>query len=310
MKLYLKKVILCVFFLSPLFLFSQELISCSTGKINRFFNFKTNITSPHTVDVWLPEDYSSQKKYAVVYMQDGQMLFDSTTTWNKQEWKVDETVSKLIAENKIIDCIVVGIHNREEYRYADYFPEDILQKLSEEQQNEILNKQLKNSPSANTYLRFIAEELKPFIDTKYSTYTNKEHTLIMGSSMGGIISLYAMCKYPDVFGKAGCISTHWPVLSAKVFNLSKTMNIAEEFRKYISEKIDVSNHSVFYFDHGDKTLDSLYAPYQQKVDGLFKQKGFTKINFVSNKFPGDDHSEKSWSKRLYIPFEFLLRKEK
>ncbi|MFN5793729.1 MAG: alpha/beta hydrolase [Bacteroidota bacterium] len=310
MKLYLKKVILCVFFLSPLFLFSQELISCSTGKINRFFNFKTNITSPHTVDVWLPEDYSSQKKYAVVYMQDGQMLFDSTTTWNKQELKVDETVSKLIAENKIIDCIVVGIHNREEYRYADYFPEDILQKLSEEQQNEILNKQLKNSPSANTYLRFIAEELKPFIDTKYSTYTNKEHTLIMGSSMGGIISLYAMCKYPDVFGKAGCISTHWPVLSAKVFNLSKTMNIAEEFRKYISEKIDVSNHSVFYFDHGDKTLDSLYAPYQQKVDSLFKQKGFTKINFVSKKFPGDDHSEKSWSKRLYIPFEFLLRKEK
>jgi predicted alpha/beta superfamily hydrolase len=204
----------------------------------------------------------------------------------------------------------VGIHNREEYRYADYFPEDILQKLSEEQQNEILNKQLKNSPSANTYLRFIAEELKPFIDTKYSTYTNKEHTLIMGSSMGGIISLYAMCKYPDVFGKAGCISTHWPVLSAKVFNLSKTMNIAEEFRKYISEKIDVSNHSVFYFDHGDKTLDSLYAPYQQKVDSLFKQKGFTKINFVSKKFPGDDHSEKSWSKRLYIPFEFLLRKEK
>jgi predicted alpha/beta superfamily hydrolase len=94
-----------VFFLSPLFLFSQELISCSTGKINRFFNFKSNITSPHTVDVWLPEDYSSQKKYAVVYMQDGQMLFDSTTTWNKQELKVDETVSKLIAENKIIDCM-------------------------------------------------------------------------------------------------------------------------------------------------------------------------------------------------------------
>jgi predicted alpha/beta superfamily hydrolase len=55
--------------------------------------------------VWLPEDYSSQKKYAVVYMQDGQMLFDSTTTWNKQELKVDETVSKLIAENKIIDCM-------------------------------------------------------------------------------------------------------------------------------------------------------------------------------------------------------------
>lgn len=310
MKLYFKEVILCVFFLLPHFLFSQQVMSGNTGKIERILDFKSRFTAPHTIDVWLPEDYSSQKKYAVVYMQDGQMLFDSTTTWNQQEWKADETISKLKTENKIIDCIVVGIYNREEYRYADYFPQDILQKLSEEQQNEILNRQLKNSPSANTYLRFIVEELKPFIDTKYSTYTNKEHTVIIGSSMGGIISLYAVCKYPDVFGKAGCISAHWPVLSAKVFNLGKTMNVAEEFRKYLSEKIDVSNHSVFYFDHGDKTLDSLYAPYQQKVDSLFKQKGFTEINFVSRKFPGDDHSEKSWSKRLYIPIEFLLRKEK
>jgi enterochelin esterase-like enzyme len=308
----LKTISLIILFLALIWVksYAQNLMLPNGSKIERFINFKSNITSPHTVDVWLPEDYSSQKKYAVVYMQDGQMLFDSSNTWNKQEWKVDETLSKLLTENKIIDCIVVGIHNREEYRYADYFPEDILQKLSDEQQNEILNKQLKNSSSANNYLRFIVEELKPFIDTKYSTYTNKEHTLIMGSSMGGIISLYGVCKYPDVFGKAGCISTHWPVLSAKVFNLSNTLNVAEEFSKYLSEKIDVSNHSIFYFDHGDETLDSLYEPYQQKVDSLFTQKGFTEINFVSKKFPGEDHSEKSWSKRLYIPFEFLLRKEK
>jgi predicted alpha/beta superfamily hydrolase len=310
MNLYLKKISLFVFFVSPLFLFSQQIFLPNGSKIERFINFKSNITSPRTVDVWLPEDYSSQKKYAVVYMQDGQMLFDSSNTWNKQEWKVDETLSKLKTENKIIDCIVVGIYNRDEYRYADYFPEDILQKLSDEQRNEILGKQLKNSPSANNYLRFIVEELKPFIDSKYSTYTNKEHTVIMGSSMGGIISLYAVCKYPEVFGKAACISAHWPVLSAKVFNLSNTINVVEEFRKYISEKIDVSKHSVFYFDRGDKTLDSLYEPYQQKVDSMFKQKGFTEINFVSKKFPGEDHSEKSWSKRLYIPYEFLLMKEK
>jgi enterochelin esterase-like enzyme len=310
MNLYLKKISLFVFFVSPLFLFSQQIFLPNGSKIERFINFKSNITSPHTVDVWFPEDYSSQKKYAVVYMQDGQMLFDSSNTWNKQEWKVDETLSKLKTENKIIDCIVVGIYNREEYRYADYFPEDILQKLSDEQRNEIFNKQLKNSPSANNYLRFIVEELKPFIDNQYSTLSSKENTFIMGSSMGAVLSLYAVCKYPEVFGKAGCISTHWPVLSAKVFNLSKTINVAEEFRKYLSEKIDVSNNSIFYFDHGDKTLDSLYESYQQKVDSLFKQKGFTEINFVSKKFLGEDHSEKSWSKRLYIPFGFLLRKEK
>jgi predicted alpha/beta superfamily hydrolase len=310
MNLYLKKISLFVFFVSPLFLFSQQIFLPNGSKIERFINFKSNITSPRTVDVWLPEDYSSQKKYAVVYMQDGQMLFDSSNTWNKQEWKVDETLSKLKTENKIIDCIVVGIYNRDEYRYADYFPEDILQKLSDEQRNEILGKQLKNSPSANNYLRFIVEELKPFIDTKYSTYTNKEHTVIMGSSMGGIISLYAVCKYPDVFGKAGCISSHWPVLSASLYDFRENKNVAESFKNFVQQKINVSNKSVFYFDHGTETLDSNYLPYQQQIDKLFVEKGFKEKNFVSKKFPGEDHSEKSWSKRLYIPFGFLLRKEK
>jgi predicted alpha/beta superfamily hydrolase len=310
MKLYLKKISLFVFFLSPHFLFSQQLILENTGKIERILDFKSKFSAPHTIDVWLPEDYSSQKKYAVVYMQDGQMLFDSSNTWNKQEWKVDETLSKLLTENKIIDCIVVGIHNREEYRYADYFPEDVLSMLNEKQKEEIVSRQLKNAPSANGYLKFIVEELKPFIDTKYSTYTNKEHTVIMGSSMGGIISLYAVCKYPDVFGKAGCISSHWPVLSASLYDFRENKNVAESFKNFVQQKINVSNKSVFYFDHGTETLDSNYLPYQQQIDKLFVEKGFKEKNFVSKKFLGDDHSEKSWSKRLYIPFEFLLRKEK
>jgi len=93
------------------------------GRIVRHENFPSAHVTPRNVDVWLPAQYDPQKKYAVLYMQDGQMLFDSTLTWNKQEWGVDETLSQLMSENKIKDCIVVGIWNGGRSRHAEYFPQ-------------------------------------------------------------------------------------------------------------------------------------------------------------------------------------------
>jgi len=83
----------------------------SGGKIVRIESFKSDFIPSRNVDVWLPEGYSVSKKYAVVYMHDGQMLFDSTLTWNKKEWKVDEVLSQLIKDKKTEDCIVVAIWN-------------------------------------------------------------------------------------------------------------------------------------------------------------------------------------------------------
>ena len=112
-------------FLSSLFpnlIFAQKVNVCS-GKIKRHANFSSEHVQKRNVDVWLPEGYSKKNKYAVIYMHDGQMLFDSTDTWNKQEWKVDETISKLMGENKIQDVIIVGIWNIRQLRHAEYFPQ-------------------------------------------------------------------------------------------------------------------------------------------------------------------------------------------
>ena len=87
------------------------------GKIYRIENFPTKFITPRKVDVWLPVNYSTTKKYSVLYMHDGQMLFDANSTWNKQEWMVDEVVSRLIAENKIEDLIVVAIWNISNLRH-------------------------------------------------------------------------------------------------------------------------------------------------------------------------------------------------
>lgn len=85
----------------------KKMPEVSSGKLIRIENFQSKFVNPRNIDVWLPEGYDSGSKHAVIYMHDGQMLFDSTTTWNKQEWHVDEVITKMNSENKIKDCIVV-----------------------------------------------------------------------------------------------------------------------------------------------------------------------------------------------------------
>ena len=92
---------------------SSNGLEASPGRVDRFTLAPSGLAAQRNIDVWLPEGYDTTRKYAVIYMNDGQMLFDSTTTWNKQEWGADEVAAKLIAENKIRPCIIVGVWNRE-----------------------------------------------------------------------------------------------------------------------------------------------------------------------------------------------------
>jgi predicted alpha/beta superfamily hydrolase len=280
--------------------------SVSSGRLERLADFPSGNIAPRNVDVWLPENYDPSKKYAVVYMNDGQMLFDSTTTWNRQEWCVDEVAGRLMAEDSIRPCIIVGIWNRDKYRYAEYFPEKALSGLSKWRRSRLVRKTMTGSALADAYLRFIVSELKPFIDSTYSTYGDRENTSIMGSSMGGLISLYAACEYPGVFGGAGCLSTHLPMKGVN-FLTRNDNRIARAFRKYLKSNLpDPGTHRI-YFDYGTKTLDRWYEPYQKKVDALMAAAGYEEgRQWITMKFDGDDHSERSWSARLDIPLTFLL----
>lgn len=282
----------------------------SSGTVKRLENFPSKYMTTRNIDIWLPEGYSAAKKYAVLYMNDGQMLFDSTTTWNKQSWDVDDVLSKLLQEKKIRNVIVVGIWNGGATRHADYFPQKPFESLTPEQK-EFVNRQLQASgitktafqPRSDNYLKFLVTELKPFIDKTYSVYTDRSNTFIAGSSMGGLISMYAICEYPDVFGGAACMSTHWP----GIFTLEGNP-VPDAFTGYMSRHLpDPEDHKI-YFDYGDQTLDALYPPLQKKVDEVMKARGYSAQNWETRFFPGMDHSEKSWNKRLAVPMEFLLKK--
>lgn len=282
---------------------NAQLPNVASGKIERYADFKSAVIEARNVDVWLPADYSASKKYAVLYMHDGQMLFDSATTWNKQEWHVDETVSKLIAEGKIMDCIVVGIWNNGIYRHADYFPQKPLADLPSAARDTLIKNELQGKPRSDAYLQFIVSELKPFIDKTYATYTDKAHTFIAGSSMGGLISMYAICEYPEIFGGAACISTHWPgsILAEKDI-------IPDAFLNYLQQHLPSPTDHKIYFDYGTATLDQLYEPYQLKADAIMQAKNYTSTNWQTKKFEGENHSEEAWSKRLFIPVTFLMSK--
>lgn len=305
------KNIVCISFLVvSQVLLSQNLPKVASGTIERIDNFQSKYVTSRNIDVWLPENYSTSQKYAVLYMQDGQMLFDAETTWNKQAWEVDDSISKLLNENKIQNVIVVGIWNGGITRHIDYFPQKPFESLPKKQQDSIYNANRSNGQSvfndgkinSDHYLKFLVEELKPIIDKKYSVYTDQKHTFIAGSSMGGLISMYAICEYPKVFGGAACLSTHWP----GIFTLENNP-IPNAFFEYLKKHLPNPKNHKFYFDYGTATLDALYVTLQPQVDAIMKSKGFSSKNWKTQKFEGDDHSEKSWSKRFTIPITFLLQ---
>lgn len=284
-------------------------VQTACGTIKRFEHFPSAQLAARNIDVWLPEGYDVSRKYDVLYMHDGQMLFDSTTSWNHQEWGVDETLGKMIQEKKIKDCIVVGIWNSLK-RHSEYFPQKPYESLTQAEKDTV-NKQLQSAgrttevfePVSDNYLKFIVYELKPTIDRTFSVYTDREHTFIAGSSMGGLVSMYAICEYPDIFGGAACLSTHWP----GTFSVHNNP-VPAAFVHYLQTHLpDPKTHKI-YFDYGDQTLDAMYPPLQKQADEMMKAKGYTTKNWITKYFPGKDHSEKSWNERLDIPLIFLLKK--
>lgn len=292
---------------SKIKLYYLESAVLSSGKILRIDTFPSKNITPRTVDIWLPKNYSDEKKYAVLYMHDGQMLFDSTTTWNKQEWRIDEAATDLMEQKITKDFIVVGVHNIPSIRWNDLFPEKAMDFMDVNSKNEVFKKAQENNISTDfkgdEYLKFIVKELKPYIDATFSVYTSKENTFVAGSSMGGLMSMYAISEYPDVFEGAACLSTHWVGAMAQENN-----PFPDVIFSYVAANVPDAKTHKLYFDYGDQTLDRHYPQYAPTVNSIYMSKGYSINNFRNIHFPNTDHSEKSWQDRIHIPLTFLLKK--
>jgi predicted alpha/beta superfamily hydrolase len=265
-----------------------------TGKLLRYEKFPSKLAASRNVDVWLPADYSKNKKYSVVYMHDGQNLFNPRDSAGSVDWGVDETLTRLLDTGTVRDTIVVGIWNTP-LRVVEFAPQKAFDLVNRKniKPSKLVTQKVGDS---DKYLKFIVTELKPFIDRNFSTRPDRDNTFIMGSSMGGLMSLYTISEYPEIFGGAGCISTHFPLGQGVMLN-------------YMKQFLPPAKTHKIYFDYGTETLDAQYEPYQQQADAIMKKKGYKQgTNWITRKFPGEEHSEKSWRKRVDIPLEFLLGK--
>ena len=272
------------------------------GSLMHHGDFPSAHVPARPVDVWLPGGYeaAADDRYPVIYMHDGGYMFDrSRSPWagTDKSWGADKTMTRLIREGDIRPAIVVAVWtNRENKanRRAEYMPQKFLT-------DEIRQRMIRERPdlydleyTSDNYLRFLVEELKPFIDQTYRTRPGPQDTFVLGASLGGLISAYAIAEYPSVFGGAACLSPHWVVAQGA-------------FVDWLADRWPAAGSHRVYFDHGTETYDAAYGPHQLKMDEVMRERGYRAgEDWVTRRFEGADHSPRAWRERLHIPLKFLL----
>jgi len=234
--------------------------STASKQVSTFTVEAPQLKTTRKIWLYLPKNYStSTKKYPVLYMHDAQNLFDAKTSF-AGEWNIDEKLDSLNAQ-----VIVVGIENGGEHRLPELTP-------------------YKNAKygggQATKYLDFIVNTLKPEIDKKYRTKSNAKNTMIMGSSLGGLTSFYALLKYPTVFGKAGVFSPAFWI------NRDSIVGLAQDTKKLKSQ---------IYFLCGDNEGDEDVIRDLNKIEYIVNTKR-CQCEMLNKKVivKGGQHNEKLW----------------
>lgn len=287
------------------------------GRFESYGAWPSRHVKPRHVDVWLPPGYdeSDAGSHAVLYMHDGQQLFDPVTATGGHPWAVGHHVTTQMLAGRMRPTIVVGVWSTER-RYAEYAPAPALRRLPAPLYEVAVaggggRAGRPFEALSEAYLHFLVDELKPVIDARYRTRRGAADTAVMGASMGALASLHALVARPDVFGAAGCLSTHWP-LSINPALLRRggdprLQPIAEAGLGWLAEALPPAGHHRLYFDHGDRHLDALYAPCQRVVDELALGRGFRRgVDLQSLSFPRADHHERAWRARLGPALAWLL----
>ena len=264
--------------------------------------------APTKVTVWLPPGYDgSKQRYGVVYMHDGQNLFDPKRSNFNKVWAADKSARRLIAAGKTKPFIIVGIDHPGEDRGRQYFPGVMANRVSPAVRKKLEVQGGGKPVISDDYLKFLVTELKPQIDRQYRTKADRKHTAIAGSSMGGLISLYAITKYPKVFGTTGAVSTHLP-LGDPNWSAEERADIFAAWQTYVRQELGKPQGRRIWFDHGTATLDSFYQPYQENLDAALVANGWKRgRDFSSKAYAGAPHEENAWAARLDDIFGWMLQ---
>jgi len=288
----------------------------SEGRIVAWPALDGGTAGPMTVWVWLPPGYDQArgKRFPVLYMHDGQNLFDKELTKYGQEWGMDEAIPRLGRQGDLRSWVVVGVQSPRS-RYHALFPEKMFPFLPPQFQQRVMTLDSgdpKGPLTGDAYLTFLTSVVKPRVDREFRTLKGPEDTAVMGSSMGGLMAFYAMAEYPQVFGQAACVSMHVALASSSeqgVDHVAAASEAAEAFRKYLLTSKMKPGANRLYIDHGTGTLDGSYGPYSAALVPVLREAGRTAPNFTFRTFAGAEHNETAWAQRVDIPLAFLDRKD-
>ena len=228
--------------------------------------------------IYLPPDYDASKKsYPVLYMHDGQNLFDEATSF-AGEWQVDETLNELY-NKKGFGLIIIGIDNDDSKRMDEYSPWE--------------STKYSGGGEGGAYLDFIVETLKPFVDKNYRSLADQQHTAIMGSSLGGLISHYGALKFSDTFGLTGVFSPAFG-FSETCYDYALKHGNIEDVR--------------MYFLAGDNESPTMVSNMNNMIN-LMKSEGFDQNNITSKVVPGGEHNEKLWRENFEETILWLFKEQ-
>jgi predicted alpha/beta superfamily hydrolase len=259
-----------------------------TGDIRVHKSFHSKIlNNDRDVVVYLPPGYETDKskRYSVLYLNDGQNLFDGATSFIPgQEWRVDEVAQELIAAGKIEPLIIVGVYNTGKDRVDEY--------------TAAADAKYKVGGKADLYGRLLVDELKPLIDATYRTRRGAEHTGLGGSSLGALVSLYLALKYPDVFGRVAVVSPSVWWADHQIVHYIETLPKKQDLRIWL----DIGTKEGRDTAEAQKTI----ADARLLKDALVKKGWQSGKDLRYFEDEGAEHNERAWAGRIGPILEFLF----
>ena len=286
----------------------------SAGRVVAWRALDGGAAGKMTVWVWLPPGYDQARgrRFPVLYMHDGQNLFDRDLTKYNQEWGIDEAIPRMVRQGDLREWIVVGVQSPRS-RYHALVPQKMFGFLSPALQNDVrtLDSGDPAGPLAgDAYLKFLTATVKPRVDRQFRTLKGPADTAVMGSSMGGLMAFYAMAEYPHLFGQAAAVSMHVALGSPTAKGIdhqARAVEVADAFRRYLATSRMRPATNRLYIDHGSGTLDGSYGPYSAKLVPVLAAAGWRGPYFTFRTFAGAEHNETAWAQRVDIPLAFLDR---